>query len=82
MSPAGPAAADVAIDGDMLTVSLSDGREVSVAMSRVPWLRWLREASPEDRGGWSLEPNGFAVYWEDLDDGFEVRHLLSLQPLA
>ena len=24
----------------------------------------------------------FAIYWEDLDDGIEIGHLLSLQPLA
>ena len=28
-----------------------------------------------------IEPRGFAVYWEDLDDGIELNHLLSMQPI-
>jgi hypothetical protein len=34
------------------------------------------------RQRWQVEPGGFAVYWPELDDGIEVEHLLSLQPLA
>jgi len=30
---------------------------------------------------WSREPRGFAVYWEELDNGIEVNHLLSPQPV-
>lgn len=30
----------------------------------------------------SLEPDGYAIYWEDLDDGIEVCHILAVQPLA
>ena len=76
------AATDVRFDGDLLTVSLDDGRELSLSLVRVPWLRWLREATPEQRGYWTLEPRGFAVYWPDLDDGIEIRHLLSLDRLT
>ncbi len=75
-------ATGVRFEGDRLYVSLSDGREVSVPLDKVEWLRWLAQASPEQRARWSLEPDGFAVYWEDLDDGFEIAHLLALQPLA
>jgi hypothetical protein len=75
-------ATGVHFTGDVLHVSLSDGREVSLPLDRVVWLRWLLAATPEQRARWSLEPGGFAVYWEDLDDGFEVSHLLALEPLA
>ncbi len=68
--------------GDVVHVALSDGREIAVPMARVPWLAWLLRATAEQRERWSLEPDGFAVYWEELDDGFEVAHLLSLQPLS
>jgi len=46
------------------------------------WLKWLAEATPEQRAKWAIEPGGFVVYWEELDDGFEIQHLLSLQPLT
>ncbi len=72
----------VSFTGDDLVVSLTDGRVVHVPLDRVPWLGWLRTATPEQRSQWSIEPAGFAIYWDDLDDGIEVRHLLALAPLA
>ncbi|NJN68185.1 MAG: DUF2442 domain-containing protein [Chloroflexaceae bacterium] len=39
------------------------------------------EGSPEKREQWTIEPGGYAIYWEDLDDGIEIRHLLSTKPL-
>lgn len=67
---------------DALLVSLSDGRTVSLPYTRIEWLSWLAEATPSQRVNWTLEPDGYAIYWEDLDDGFEVMHLLGLQPLV
>jgi len=75
------AAAGVRFDGDVLHVMLTDGRDIGVPLDGVSWLKWLLRASPDQREGWSLEPGGFAVYWEELDDGVEVEHLLALQPL-
>ncbi len=63
-------------------MALSDGRELSVPLDRVAWLRWLSKASREQRAKWSLEPDGFAIYWEELDDGFEISRLLAMQPLV
>ena len=76
------AATDVRFVGNVLNVSLSDGRELSVPMERIEWLHWLVKATPEQRAMWSIEPNGFAIYWEQFDDGIELRHLLEMQPLA
>ena len=67
--------------GNILYIKLSDDREISVLIDSVPWLDWLRKATPEQRANWSIEPGGFALYWEDLDDGIEVCHLLGMQPL-
>jgi hypothetical protein len=75
-------ATSVRFEGELLSVVLADGRTVTVPLGRIRWLRWLAEATPEQRERWSLEPSGFAVYWEDLDDGFEVEHLLSTQSLV
>jgi hypothetical protein len=54
------AATSVRFAGEVLYVSLSDGREAN----------------------WTLEPGGYAIYWEDLDDGLEVCHILGMQPLV
>lgn len=75
------AAAGVRFEGDVLHVILTDGRDIGVPLDRIPWLAWLLRATPEQRQGWSLQPRGFAVYWDELDDGVEVEHLLALQPL-
>jgi len=76
------AATRVRFDENKLCVSLDDGREIVLPMDRIEWLRWLYEATSEQRANWSLEPGGYAVYWADLDDGVEVCHLLALEPLA
>jgi len=70
--------AGVRFVGDLLIVQLSDGRELSVPLDRGGWLKWLRGATPEQRANWSIEPRGFAIYWEDLDDGIELSHLLTV----
>ena len=76
------AATDVRFEKHTLYVTLSDGREVSLPMDRVEWLEWLAKATAEQRDRWSLEPGGYAVYWEELDDGIEVGHILAMEPLA
>ncbi len=75
-------AAGVHFQNENLIVTLSDGREIILPLHRYQWLQWLERATYEQRNKWSLEPNGFAVYWEDLDDGIEVEHLLSLDSLG
>ena len=75
------AATNVEITREVLRIELRDGRVIVTRLANIPWLRWLREASDEPRSHWSLEPGGSAVYWEDLDDGVEVRHLLALSLL-
>jgi len=69
-------------EGHVLYILLSDGREVSLPIDQMNWLKWLDKATPEQRAKWSIEPGGFAVYWEELDDGIEIQHLLSMQPLV
>jgi hypothetical protein len=74
-------ATGVRFAGDVLYMELSDGREIRVPLECVSWLRWLAEATPAQREKWNVEPGGFAIYWEDLDDGIEVVRLLAMQPL-
>lgn len=75
-------ATGVRFDKNMLYVSLNDHREICLPVDSVDWLKWLAKATPEQRANWSLESGGFAIYWDDLDDGIEVCHLLSMQPLS
>ncbi len=74
-------AVDVDVTETRIRVQLSDGRVVEIGLDR-PWLHWLRDATDAQRRRWRLEPGGFAIYWDELDDGVEVRHLLSLAPVA
>ncbi|MCL5997851.1 MAG: DUF2442 domain-containing protein [Chloroflexi bacterium] len=75
-------AVSVRFYGDTLSVSLSDDRQISIPLDKVEWLHWLLKATPEQRDKWHIEPGGYAVYWDQLDDGVEVRHLLSMEHLA
>jgi hypothetical protein len=65
-----------------LYILLSDGREVSLPLHELPWLAWLAQATPAQQANWSLEPGGYALYWEELDDGIEVAHILGVEPLT
>jgi len=75
-------ATKIRFDKNILYVSLSDYREISLPIDRIDWLDWLAKAAPEQRSNWTIESGGFAIYWEDLDDGIEVCHLLSMQPMT
>ena len=75
-------AKSVRFENNIVYILLSDGREISLPIDQMDWLKWLANATPEQRAKWTIEPRGFAVYWDELDDGFEIEHLLSLQPLA
>ena len=66
-------ATNVRFTDSMLFVALSDGREIGVPLAR---FSWLAHATPAQRARWHIEPRGFAVYWDDLDDGIEVDHLM------
>ncbi|MFZ0548505.1 MAG: DUF2442 domain-containing protein [Candidatus Promineifilaceae bacterium] len=76
------AATSVKFEGNNLFVSLSDGREVSLPIDKIDWLMWLAKATPDQRANWAIEPRGYAIYWEELDDGVEVSHILAMEPLT
>ena len=67
---------------DVLYVALSDGREVTLNLKRIAWLRWLLKATPAHRSAWSIEPRGFAIYWDELDNGVELCHILGTEPIT
>ena len=73
---------NVFFEKNRLHVQLSDQREIVVPLETIDWLKWLKDATPEERSHWEIEPGGFAIYWPDLDDGVEIQHLLSLRSLV
>lgn len=75
-------ATDVAFSDNSFHVHLNDGRIISVPLDQIEWLHWLAQATPKQRQNWTIEPGGYAIYWDDLDDGVEIVHLLAMQPLA
>ena len=72
----------VSFQSDLLVITLNDGRLISIPFHTIPWLHWLANATPAQRNNWHIEPGGFAIYWDELDDGIEIAHLLGMQPLV
>ena len=75
-------AENVRFTGGVIHVRLDDGREISLPLNKVPWLKWLAKATSKKRANWIIEPGGFAIYWPDLDDGIEICRLLDSAPLV
>lgn len=75
-------AVEIEFQDNMLVLKLSDGRQVWLPMNKIRWLGWLWAATPNQRAQWKILPQGFGVYWDELDDGFEVEHALSACSLA
>jgi len=68
-----PLAADVRVTDTMLSVTLEDGRELSVP---VEWYPRLRDASAAQRGNWRLSGRGEGIHWPDIDEDISVQGLL------
>jgi hypothetical protein len=69
----GALAVDVSCSKDVLSVTLSDGRVISVPLV---WFPRLVEASPRRRSDWELIGGGIGVHWEALDEDISVSSLL------
>ena len=74
-------AVDVRFEQDMRYIELNDGRQIGLPFRKIKWLGWLANATPDQRAKWTIEPRGYAVWWDELDDGVEVVHALSTKPL-
>ncbi|MBM3748756.1 MAG: DUF2442 domain-containing protein [Acidobacteria bacterium] len=66
-------AVDVSCSSDTLSVTLSDGRVVSVPMV---WFPRLADASPRERSDWELIGGGIGIHWEGIDEDISVASLL------
>jgi hypothetical protein len=71
--------AGVKVTADTLTVSLKDGRVISVPIS---WYPRLAKAKPSARKNWRISGGGYGIHWPDLDEDLSTEGLLRGAPSA
>ena len=69
--------ANVAFSPDSLSVSLMDGRTISVPLA---WYPKLLHATEEQRKNWEVAGAGYGIHWPDLDEDLSTEGLLRGAP--
>jgi hypothetical protein len=69
--------AAVEITDDTLTVSLMDGRVISVPLV---WYPRLLNATARQRKNWQLAGAGYGIHWPDIDEDLSTEGLLRGAP--
>jgi hypothetical protein len=64
---------DVAFNDDALSVSLHDGRVISVPLV---WYPRLLNATPAQRKNWKIAGGGYGIHWPELDEDLSTHGLL------
>jgi len=72
-----PAAMNVVVTDDTLTVDLSDGRTISVPLA---WYPRLVHGTAAERATWRIIGHGEGIHWPQLDDDISVEGLLAGRP--
>jgi hypothetical protein len=72
-----PAATNVVVTDDKLTVDLSDGRTISVPLA---WYPRLAHGNSTERAKWRLIGRGDGIHWPDLDEDLSVEGLIAGKP--
>ena len=67
----------VDLDEDSLSVSMRDGRTITVPLV---WFPRLLNAQPEQRRNWKIAGGGFGIHWPDLDEDLSTEGLLRGAP--
>jgi Protein of unknown function (DUF2442) len=68
---------DVQSTDDTLSVSLRDGRVITVPLV---WYPRLLKASPPQRRSWKIAGGGYGIHWPDLDEDLSTEGLLRGAP--
>ena len=55
----------VDLNDDALSVSLRDGRVITVPLA---WYPRLLNATPAQRNNWKIAGGGYGIHWPDLDE--------------
>ena len=69
-----PLASDVEVGASAFTVTLEDGRVLSVPLA---WYPKLRDATPEERSNWRLIGRGEGIHWPAVDEDISILGLLA-----
>lgn len=72
--PATALAKSLTFDDELMHVSLTDGRIISVPLI---WFPLLYEAKPEQREIYEIGGGGVSLYWPELDEDLSVANLLA-----
>jgi hypothetical protein len=64
---------NIILNDEFLTVSLEDGRTLSVPLV---WYPQLWHGTPVERKNWRLIGDGQGIHWPDLDEDISVVGLL------
>jgi hypothetical protein len=70
---------DVAFNDDALSVSLRDGRVISVPLV---WYPRLLNATLTQRKNWKIAGGGYGIHWPDVDEDLSTEGLLRGAPAA
>lgn len=62
-------------DGNNLCLLLSDGHEITTALSKFPR---LQKATDKQRQNWRLIGKGRGIHWADIDEDISVSALLKM----
>ena len=69
--------ARVEITDDLLTVSLMDGRTISVPLV---WYPRLLNATRAQRQHWEIAGGGYGIHWPEIDEDLSTEGLLRGAP--
>jgi hypothetical protein len=72
--PTAALAKAVDFDEEMMHVSLTDGRRISIP---VIWFPVLRGATPKQRMKYEIGAGGASLHWPDLDEDLSVAGLMA-----
>jgi hypothetical protein len=68
---------DVQITDDTISVSLRDGRVITVPLV---WYPRLLDATASQRKDWKIADGGYGIHWPDIDEDLSTEGLLRGAP--
>ncbi len=68
---------ELAIDDEMLSVDLMDGRRISAPLA---WYPRLQAATEEQRRHWRIAGGGYGIHWPDIDEDLSTEDMLRGAP--
>jgi hypothetical protein len=67
----------VAVTAKTISAELGDGRIITVPLN---WSWRLSDATPVQRGNWTLLDDGRGIHWPEIDEDISVEGMLRGRP--